>query len=134
MRARQTAALAGFPDARVVEDLREWDYGDYEGLTTAEIRLSVPGWTVWSHPCPGGESLTSVAERADAVLALAADAVGDVLAFGHGHALRGLASRWCGVDPAFGRLLALDPASVSELAHEREAPVVLTWNLHGFEA
>ncbi|HET7488072.1 MAG TPA: histidine phosphatase family protein [Acidimicrobiales bacterium] len=126
-RAWRTAELAGLA-ARPCEDLREWDYGDYEGRTTPEIRTLVPGWTVWTHPCPGGERAGQVAARAERVLAAALAAGGDVALVGHGHHLRVLAARWCGLAPEQGRLLALDPGSVSVLAHERDTPVIGSWN------
>ncbi len=127
-RARETASLAGFPDAEVDPDLHEWRYGDYEGLTALEIRERVPGWTVWTGLCPGGESAVEVAERLDRVVARLAAVSGRALVFGHGHALRALAARWLGLAVSEGRLLRLDTATVSRLGHEREAPVVLTWN------
>ncbi|QBR91936.1 histidine phosphatase family protein [Nocardioides euryhalodurans] len=126
-RARDTASLAGHAAAEVDEDLVEWDYGDYEGITTLEIRESVPGWTVWSHSSPGGETADQVATRLDRVVARLA-AGGSTLVFGHGHALRALTARWLGLPVADGRLLRLDTATVSVLAHEREQPVVLRWN------
>jgi broad specificity phosphatase PhoE len=126
-RARDTAALAGHRAAEVDEDLVEWDYGDYEGITTHEIRESVPGWTVWSHPSPGGETADQVSTRLDRVLTRLA-AGGSTLVFGHGHALRALTARWLGLPVADGRLLRLDTATVSVLGHEREQPVVLRWN------
>lgn len=127
-RAQRTAELAGFPDAEVDEDLVEWAYGDYEGVTTEEIRRTVPGWTVWTHPSPGGESPEQVAARLDRVVARVGGAAGPVLVFGHGHALRALAARWLGLPVTDGRLFRLDTATVSVLGHEREAPVVLRWN------
>lgn len=127
-RARRTAELAGFPDAETDEDLAEWAYGDYEGVTTEQIRESVPGWTVWTHPCPGGESAAQVAARLDRVVARVRSLDGPVLLFGHGHALRVLAARWLGLEAADGRHLRLDTATVSVLGHERETPVVQRWN------
>ena len=127
-RARRTAELAGFADAEVEEDLVEWDYGDYEGVTTEEIRRSVPGWTVWTHPCPGGESPAQVSARLDRVVARCRAASGDVLLVGHGHALRALAARWLGLAVTEGRLFALDTGTVSVLGHEREHAAVLRWN------
>jgi len=98
-RARDTAALAGLHVDRVDERLAEWDYGDCEGRTTPEIRETVPGWTVWTHPCPGGETAEQVGLRADAVLADARDALpgGDVVLVGHGHFSRVLVARWIGL-------------------------------------
>jgi probable phosphoglycerate mutase len=127
-RARRTAELAGFPAAEADEDLVEWDYGDYEGVTTDEIRETVPGWTVWTHPCPGGETADQVSARLDRVVARCHAADGDVLLVGHGHALRALAARWLGLPVEDGRLLKLDTGTVSVLGHERETSVVLHWN------
>lgn len=127
-RARRTAELAGFSDAVVDEDLVEWAYGDYEGLTTPEIRRSVPGWTVWTHPSPGGEDAAQVGARLDGVVARARAVEGRTLAFAHGHSLRVLAARWLGLPPSEGRLFRLDTATVSVLGFERETPVVLRWN------
>jgi probable phosphoglycerate mutase len=127
-RARRTAELAGFPEAEVCEDLVEWDYGDYEGITTAEIRETVPGWTVWSHPTPGGETAAQVAARLDRVLDRVRDVDGAVLLVAHSHSLRALAARWLGLDVAGGRYFTLDTATVSVLAHERETPVIRHWN------
>lgn len=130
-RACDTATLAGFPDAEVCSDLQEWDYGDYEGMTSAEIRRNAPGWTVWTGPCPGGETLDQVATRADRVLRQIGAASGNALIFGHGHQLRVLAARWCGLPGTAGQALALDPATVSVLAYEHDAGVVRRWNLEG---
>ena len=128
LRARRSAELAGFPDAIVDDDLAEWAYGSYEGLTTAAIRETVPGWTVWTHPSPGGESAADVRERLDRVIARARAAAGDVLLFAHSHALRALTARWLGLPVTDGRLFRLDTATVSVLGHERETPVVVRWN------
>jgi broad specificity phosphatase PhoE len=127
-RARRTASLAGFPDAQVDDDLAEWAYGDYEGVTTAEIRRTVPDWTVWTHPCPGGEAADQVSDRLDRVVARVREHGGRVLAFGHGHASRALAARWLDQSVAEGRFFALDTATVSVLGYERETPVVARWN------
>lgn len=127
-RALRTAALAGFEDPERDEDLAEWAYGDYEGVTTEEIRETDPGWTVWTHATPGGETAAEVGERLDRVVARARETDGDTLAFGHGHALRVLAARWLGLEPTEGRIFALDTATVSVLDVEREHPVVLRWN------
>ena len=131
-RAVDTARLAGFGDELVLdEDLVEWDYGDYEGRTTADIRAEAPGWTLWADGVPNGETVAEVAWRADRVLARAADAGADVLLFSHGHLLRVLAARWLGLDPRDGRLLALAAGSVSELGWEREQAVLASWNVVG---
>jgi broad specificity phosphatase PhoE len=127
-RARRTAELAGFPDAHVDDDLVEWDYGEYEGVTTAEIRETVPGWTVWTHPTPGGETADQVTARLDRVVGKARAHGGRVLVFGHGHALRALTARWIEQPVAEGRFFKLDTATVSSLGYERDFPVLLTWN------
>ncbi len=126
-RARDTAVLAGHPAATVDEDLVEWGYGDYEGITTAEIRETVPGWSVWTHPTPGGETAADVTQRLDRVVGRLREQP-SALVFGHGHALRALAARWIGLPVSEGRLLRLDTATVSVLGYEREQPVVLRWN------
>lgn len=128
IRARRTAELAGFPGAEVDDDLVEWSYGDLEGLTTAEIREGIPGWTVWTHDPPGGESAGEVAQRLDRVVARARAATGATVVFGHAHALRALAARWLGQPVAAGAWLRLGTASVSELGWERETPVIDRWN------
>ena len=129
-RARHTCALAGLGDAaEVVEDLREWDYGDYEGITTATIRETVPGWTIWSGPWPGGEEPEEVAARADRVIARALASTGPVAVFAHGHILRVLAARWCELDPREGRRFLLDPAPVSILGWEHSMRAVARWNV-----
>jgi probable phosphoglycerate mutase len=127
-RARRTAELAGFPDAHVDDDLAEWAYGEYEGITTAEIRGQVPGWTVWTHPCPGGESAAEVGPRLDRVVAKVRAHGGRVLVFGHGHASRALAARWLAQPVEEGRLFRLDTATVSVLGYEHESAVVARWN------
>lgn len=127
-RARRTAELAGFEDPELVADLVEWDYGEYEGATTAEIRERVPGWTVWTHPTPGGESPDQVAARLDRVLVRLREVPGCVLVFGHGHALRALTARWLGLPVTAGHLFRLDTATLSVLGYERETPVILRWN------
>jgi broad specificity phosphatase PhoE len=128
LRARRTAELAGFPDPEVDEDLVEWDYGDYEGVTTREIRTRVPGWTVWVQPVPGGETVAEVGTRLDRVVARVQATDGPTLVFGHGHALRALAARWLRQPVELGQHLRLDTATVSVLGWEHEAPVVLRWN------
>jgi broad specificity phosphatase PhoE len=128
-RALETARLAGLGDiVRSCDDLREWDYGIYEGRTTEEIRARVPGWSVWTHALPEGETLKAVGARADRVIDLVQAAGGPVALFGHGHQLRVLAARWCGLPASDGRLLGLDPATVSVLGYERETPVIRRWN------
>jgi broad specificity phosphatase PhoE len=127
-RARDTAALAGFPDAQVDDDLAEFEYGEYEGLTTAEIREDRPGWSVWSDGAPGGETAEQVGVRADRVIERALAADGDVALFAHGHLLRVLAARWIGLPADYGGHLALSTGSLSELGFERERRVIWIWN------
>jgi probable phosphoglycerate mutase len=126
-RALDTAHLAGF-DPRVTDDLREWDYGSYEGRTTPEIQNEAPGWTIWTTAPPGGETADQVARRADHVIACAAAAAGDVALFAHGHMLRVLAARWLGLEPQAGKYFALSTGSISVLGYERETRVVRLWN------
>jgi len=126
-RARRTAELAGYGHAEVDDDLAEWAYGDYEGVTTAEIRETVPGWTVWTHPTPGGETPDEVAARLDRVIARA-QAHQRTLVFAHGHSLRVLTARWLLQPADEGRFFRLDTATVSVLGFERETPVLLRWN------
>ncbi|MGD9694121.1 MAG: histidine phosphatase family protein [Thermoleophilia bacterium] len=128
LRARRTCEIAGFGDVAVVDpDAWEWDYGDYEGRTTADIRRAEPGWSVWTDPMPGGESLDAVAARADRVVARAR-AAGRTLVVSHGHLLRILAARWLGMPPAAGAHLVLGTATLSTLGWERETPALLRWN------
>ncbi len=134
VRARDTCALAGFGEhARVEPNLREWDYGDFEGRTTAEIRSERPEWFLWRDGVPGGETIAEVAGRAQAVIAEATGAGGDVLLFSHGHLLRILAACWLGLQPDAGRLLALGTASISTLGYERDTRVITRWNLSASE-
>lgn len=128
-RATETAALIGHPDARRELALAEWDYGDYEGRTTDEIRRDVPGWTVWTHPCPGGETADQVAARADRVIGRAlAEATDRMLVVAHAHLLRVLAARWLDQGPAFGQHLRLGTGTLSVLGWERDARAVVSWN------
>ena len=128
LRARQTAELAGFPDAVPDDDLAEWAYGEYEGISTEEIRRTAPGWTIWSHPAPGGETADDVRERVDRVIARVRAANGDSLVFGHAHSLRALAARWLGQEVVDGRYYRLDTGTLSALGFERETPVIERWN------
>ena len=128
-RALETCRIAGFAgQATVTDDLREWDYGIYEGRTTDDIRESEPGWTVWSAEIRDGESVEDVGRRVDRVIEAALAVDGDVALFGHGHCLRILAARWLGLPPASGALLELSTATVSRLGWERERRVVELWN------
>lgn len=130
-RARRTAELAGLTVDETTEELSEWDYGDYEGITTPEIRRTVPDWTVWSHPIPGGESARAVGERADRVLikvrSLLPDT--DVILVGHGHFSRVLIARWLGLPVSAGVGFAVEPAALSLLGHERESPQIRHLNV-----
>jgi broad specificity phosphatase PhoE len=128
-RATETCRLAGLGDgADVRADLREWDYGEYEGRTTPEIRNERPGWTLWTDGVPGGETADEVGARADRVIAEVRAIEGDVAIFGHGHMLRVLAARWIELSPVEGRRFALEAGRIGVLGHERETPVILRWN------
>ncbi|MDA8433118.1 MAG: histidine phosphatase family protein [Nitrospiraceae bacterium] len=129
LRAAETCRLAGFGDAaKCDEGLREWDYGDYEGLTTEQIRGRAPGWTLWTGDPPHGERIGDVAGRAQRVIGRARGVKGDTVLFSHGHFLRVLAACWLGLPPDDGRFFALGTASVGILGYEREAPVISLWN------
>src|SRR5215468_5969381 len=137
-RAQETCRLAGYGKvAQVTADLREWDYGDYEGRTTADIRKERPGWYLWddgvvpgdaAHP---GETVAQVGARADAVLGRVRPllAEGDVVLVAHGHLLRVLTARWLGLQPADGRLFRLDTGTLSTLGTEHDEPVISSWNV-----
>ena len=130
-RAQRTCELAGLGDQmQICDDIIEWNYGDYEGITTATIRETVPDWTVWSHGCPKGENAQQVEVRcANAIsTALAVPGEGDVALFAHGHILRALAGTWLGLGAAGGQLLRLGTASISILGWERGTPTIQRWN------
>jgi len=128
-RATRTAELAGYGDVlELDEDLIEVDYGDYEGLTTAQIRSTRPDWDLWRDGCPGGETIADAAQRADRVLARARAADGPVLLVGHGHLTRTLATRALLLELDHGRRLALDPATLSIVGSEHAAPALRLWN------
>jgi probable phosphoglycerate mutase len=128
-RAAETCRLARLGDvAEPQEDLMEWDYGAYEGRETIDIRKDRPGWTLWHDGVPEGETIPQVQARVDRVIAELRSVAGDAAVFAHGHLLRVLAARWLGLEPAAGRLFALDPATISILGYERETPVVRMWN------
>jgi broad specificity phosphatase PhoE len=128
-RARDTAELAGLGgQADVREDLLEWDYGSYEGVTTKEIRQERPDWYLWRDGCPDGEQPGDVGRRVDRVLAAIGAEREDVALFAHGHVLRVLAARWLGLGPEAGALLALGTGTLSVLGYERETRVVRRWN------
>jgi broad specificity phosphatase PhoE len=127
-RAAETAALAGYSGAERDEDLVEWDYGAYEGLTTAEIRQARPGWLLWTDGAPNGESAADVGARVDRVIARTIDVDGRVLLVAHGHVLRALAARWLEQPARFGAHLKLETGALSVLGFEREMRVVEAWN------
>ena len=128
-RALETCRIAGFGDAALLRDeLMEWDYGEYEGRTTPEIREERPGWTLWRDGVPGGETAAEVGERVDRVIAELRSVEGEAALFAHGHVLRVLTARWLGLEPEAGRLFALDTATVSSVGYERETAVIRTWN------
>ena len=129
VRAMETCRLAGLGEgAQVRSELLEWDYGDYEGMTTAGIRASRPGWLLWRDGCPGGEDAAAVGGRVDPLIAELRSLDADAVLFAHGHVLRVLGARWIGLPPQSGGLLALSTASVSVLGYEREVPVIWLWN------
>jgi broad specificity phosphatase PhoE len=134
-RARRTAELAGLGEqAQLCDDLLEWNYGAYEGITTATIRDTVPGWTVWSHGCPDGEDSAAVQQRCERVIDLAERlaAAGDsprVALVAHGHILRSLAGTWLGLGAGGGALLVMGTATVGVLGHERQQRAILRWNV-----
>jgi probable phosphoglycerate mutase len=128
-RALETAKLAGLT-SRVESDkeLLEWDYGDYEGLTTQQIRDRVPGWSIWTHPCPNGETIDQISQRAGRVVATLRSSPGNVAIFSHGHFLRVLVSRWIGLSADHGSRFLLGTSTLSILGYENELPVIKTWN------
>jgi probable phosphoglycerate mutase len=128
-RARETCELAGFGSAAVAfDDLREWDYGEYEGRTTPEIRAERPDWVLWRDGCPGGELPDRVSGRADRVLARLEEVEGAALLFAHGHIIRVLAARWIELTAATGARLMLDAGAIGVLGHERETRAIARWN------
>jgi broad specificity phosphatase PhoE len=130
-RANRTCELAGFADvAEIDSDLVEWDYGDYEGRTTAEIRTQRPDWQLFLHGAPNGESVAAVAARADRVIARLRAISGDTLVFSSGHFSRVLAVRWLGLEVAAGRLFILSTASVCILGYDHglDEPAIHLWN------
>jgi broad specificity phosphatase PhoE len=128
-RARETCALAGLGAAAVVDaDLMEWNYGEYEGLTPAQIEHRAPGWIIFRDGCPGGEASEEVGARVDRVIARARAAGGDVALFSHGHMLRVLVARWIGAPAAAGQHFLLDTGSLCTLGHYRDIPAVRVWN------
>ena len=128
-RALETCRLAGLGDrVGTDEDLLEWDYGEYEGITTAEIHETRPDWVLWRDGCPGGESPADVGARADAFLASVAGESGDVAVFGHGHMLRVITARWLELEAAAGARFVLGTATLSVLGWEHDWHTIRTWN------
>jgi probable phosphoglycerate mutase len=128
-RALETARLAGLGDrVETRDELREWDYGEYEGITTATIHETRPDWVLWRDGCPGGESPHAVGERADRLLAELASVDGDVALFGHGHMLRVVTARWLELPPSEGARFVLGTATVSVLGWEHDWRAIRTWN------
>jgi broad specificity phosphatase PhoE len=131
LRARQTAEIAGFGEiAQICDDLVEWRYGEYEGLTSPEIwERHDPNWDLWKDGCPGGESPAEVGARVDRVLQRVAQIDGDGLAFAHGHILRVLTARWCEMEVAAGAHFKLATAAIGVLGHERTTPTIDRWSV-----
>jgi broad specificity phosphatase PhoE len=128
-RARETCRMAGYGDVAQLEpNLHEWDYGAYEGRTSADIRKEAPNWNLWTMGVPGGETVEQVGNRARLVIERACSAGGDVALFAHGHILRILAAGWLSLSPSAGRLFALDTGALSVLGYERETRVIQRWN------
>jgi probable phosphoglycerate mutase len=128
-RARETCELCGLgAHAQERDALWEWDYGDYEGLTTAQIHAVRPGWVLWRDGCPGGESPADVGARTDQVIAEMRAQGGTVAVFSHGHLLRVLGARWITLEPAGGAHLALSTGTISLLGYEHDSPVLSLWN------
>lgn len=130
-RARETAALAGFDNPEIDDDLVEWNYGDYEGITTKEIRKTVPAWSIWSHGAgdADGETAEAIAARIDRVISRVRLAGGGpCICFGHGHSSRVLTARWLGLAASDGRLFVLDAGAVCILGAEHEWSAIRAWN------
>jgi broad specificity phosphatase PhoE len=128
-RARETCEIAGLiGDAQIDDDLMEWNYGEFEGLTRNEIRQEVPEWTIWTHDASGGESAADVRARVDRVVDKATATNGNVALFAHGHCLRALGARWIGLEVSDGARFVLQTGTLSELGFEREQRAILRWN------
>jgi broad specificity phosphatase PhoE len=128
-RARETCELCGLGEyAQTRDELLEWDYGDYEGLTTAQIMRDRPGWSLWRDGCPGGEDAAAVGARADRVIADVVGLDGATAIFSHGHLLRVLGARWIALAPSGGARLGLSTGAISVLGHERGTPILAGWN------
>lgn len=129
-RARETCRLAGFgSSAEIVDGLREWDYGAYEGLTTPQIRERDPDWVLWRDGCPDGETPEQIGARVDSVLERVAGAAGDAVAFAHGHVLRVLTARWLEMEVAAGARFKLQAGALGVLGHERDTAALDRWNV-----
>ena len=129
-RALDTCREAGLGEqGELSGDLCEWDYGEYEGITTAEIRTRRPGWNLWRDGCPGGETAADVGRRADRVIESLGGLEGDAAVFAHGHVLRVLTARWLGLGPEAGALFKLDTGTLSVLGYERETRAITRWNV-----
>jgi broad specificity phosphatase PhoE len=130
IRARETCELAGLAETATVSDeLLEWDYGDYEGLTTPQIHATRPDWYLWRDGVPGGEDAGAVGARADRVISALSGLEGTVAIFSHGHMLRVLGARWIGLGPEQGALLGLSTGAICVLGHERRTSILSSWNL-----
>ena len=128
-RAQETCALSGLADQAVTQpDLMEWNYGEYEGLTTAQIQALRPGWTIFRDGCPGGETPDQIGARADRVIARIRASKGDVVVFAHGHVLRVLAARWIGEPAGSGEHYLLDTGTLCVLGYYRDVPAIEVWN------
>lgn len=128
-RAWETCELCGFgSQAQAIDQLMEWDYGEYEGLTSAEIEQRQPGWSLWRDGCPGGESPSEVAARADAVIASLSTLQGEAVVFAHGHILRVLGARWIEAPPQLGGRLMLSTGAICTLGHEHGTQALQSWN------
>jgi broad specificity phosphatase PhoE len=128
LRARETCRLAGFADQAIInEDLSEWDYGIFEGCTTAEIRERIHGWAIWDGPVPGGETIEEVATRAARIISIILTATGPIALFSHGHILRILTALWLELPPQTGRRWELASGTVSTLGYEHETRVITSW-------
>jgi probable phosphoglycerate mutase len=128
-RARETCELAGLGNkAKIDRDLMEWDYGEYEGLTTEQIQIQKPGWLIFTDGCPGGESPDQVGARVDRLISKIRALKGDIAVFAHGHLLRTFAPRWLGMPVADGAHFLLDPATLSVMSYYRSIPAIRRWN------
>lgn len=128
-RARETCRIAGLEAvAKIDPDLTEWNYGEYEGLTSKQVHETRPGWMVFTDGCPGGETPDQVGIRVDRVIAKARSAPGDVALFAHGHLLRVLAARWVELPPSAGRHFLLDTGTISILSYYQTSPAIKVWN------